>query len=281
MKQNKFFKFFSEQSKLSMRSVRTGQELWHIFISRGNFVLSLVTLIIVLFVATLTVVAYTSILDLVPGYPGNRSREMLIASIAKLDSLEREVALWENYTHDLQLILDGQQPSEVTNSDTTKTGIKGQIIPRTAVDDYLRAQMSPDSSAADTKRERKRHAELTFEMIAPVHGLIEKSFAPADGVFGVVIKPAPNSVALAVLDGTVVLNSWNPEWGTVLTIQHAGGMMSIYKGLAQSLRQTGEHVKAGQGVGVVEMIRENNIPILYFELWSSGNPVDPENYITF
>lgn len=280
MKQSKFFRFFAAQAKFSMRSVRTGQELWHIFISRGNFLLLSFALLVILFIGTLTVVAYTSILDLIPGYPGNRSREMLISSIAKLDSLEREVTAWENYTHDLQLILDGRASALEETRDSTKTAMKGQIIARNTADDALRERMKADSTATGRK-EKRRTAELTFEMIAPVHGIIDKRFNPAQGHFGVAIKPMPNAVGLAVLDGTVVFSSWSPEQGVTIAIQHGGGMMSIYKGLARSLRRMGERVKAGEGVGVVESVKENKIPLLRFELWSSGNAVDPENYITF
>ena len=280
MKQSKFFRFFSAQAKLSMRSVRTGEELWHVFISRGNFLLAALALLVVLFVGTLTVVAYTSILDLIPGYPGNRSREMLISSIAKLDSLEREVAMWENYTHDLQLILDGRASALEDTRDTTKTALKGQIVPRNAADEALRARMAPDSLGG-ARNDKRRTAELTFEMIAPVRGIVDQKFDPADGRYGVSLKPIPNAVALAVLDGTVVFNSWSPDVGTTVAVQHGGGMMSVYKGLARSLRRTGERIKAGQGVGVVEAVKENKIPMLQFELWSAGNAVDPENYITF
>lgn len=277
MKQNKFFQFFTSQNKLSMRSVRTGQEIWHIFISRGNFCLSVIVLLLVLFVATLTLVAYTSILDLIPGYPGSRSREMLISSITKLDSLEHEVAMWENYTNDLQLILDGRQPTQNTG-DSLKAAAKGSITARNAYDQMLRDQMMLDTAS---KHEDRRHSELTFEMIPPVRGVVERAFAPATGNFGVLIKPAPASVALAVLDGTVVLNSWNPEWGTVIAIQHAAGMMSVYKGLERSLHQTGARVKAGESVGVVQVARPGYTPTVYFELWNAGNAVDPENYINF
>ncbi|MEG2728352.1 MAG: M23 family metallopeptidase [Mucinivorans sp.] len=280
MKQNKFFAFFGQQSKFSMRSVRTGEELWHIFISRGNFILASIAAVVVLFLVTLTVVAYTSILDLVPGYPGNRSRKMLISSIVKLDSLEREVALWENYTTDLQMILDGRQVGAEGVKDSTKVGVKGTTVPISQYEEKLRAQMAPGPDGSNNNN-RRRAAELTFEMITPVVGTIKTPFAPAKGIYGVMIHPAPNSVALAVMDGTVVLNTWSPEWGTVIAIQHAGGMMSIYKGLARSLRAVDQRIKAGQSVGVVERISEKNIPELYFELWSSGNPVDPENYISF
>lgn len=279
MKQNKFFKFFADKSKLSMRSVRSGEEFWHLFISRGNFLLVIIALVIVLFSATLTIVAYTSILDLVPGYPGNRSRSMLVSSIAKLDSLEREVALWENYTNDLQMILDGRQPQTSTQADSARQAIKGEIAEKNQFDESLRREMA--LLEASSNQTAKRNSEVTFEMIAPVKGIIEQKFTPENGNYGVLIKPAPSSVALAVLDGTVVLNSWSPESGTTLAVQHAAGMMSIYKGLERSLKNNGERVKAGQGVGTIGSMSEGYISKLSFELWSSGNPVDPENYITF
>lgn len=278
MKQNKFFKFFADKSKLSMRSVRSGEEFWHVFISRGNFLLAIIALVVVLFIATLTIVAYTSILDLVPGYPGNKSRSMLVSSIAKLDSLEREVALWENYTNDLQMILDGRQPV-ATVSDSARQAVKGEVTAKNLFDENLRRDMA--LLEASSGKAAKRNSEVTFEMIAPVKGIIEKKFTPEGGNYGVLIKPAPSSVALAVLDGTVVLNSWSPDSGTTLAIQHAAGMMSIYKGLERSLKENGERVKAGQGVGTIGSMSEGHIAKLNFELWSSGNPVDPENYITF
>lgn len=69
--------------------------------------------------------------------------------------------------------------------------------------------------------------------------------------------------------------------GSMVVIQHAAGMMSIYKGLAQSLLDVDGRVKAGQGVGVSQSIKDGKLPNLIFELWISGNAVDPQNYITF
>lgn len=283
MKQRNFFKFFTARTKLSLRSLQTGQELWHIFISRGNLFLSSVAFVLLLFVGVLTIVAYTSILDLVPGYPGNKSRKMLITSIAKLDSLEHEVALWERYTYDLQLILDGRASdiSQSAGDSVTGSTVKGTIVARTALDSIFRANVDGDIASMEGRERKRRNAELTFEMITPIAGIVERKFDPAQGFYGIELNPQPNSVVLAIMDGTVVLGSWNPEIGYVMAVQHAAGMMSIYKGLSQSLQPVGARIKAGQGIGVSQSVTGGRLPKLIFELWSSGNAVDPQNYITF
>lgn len=282
MKQRNFFRFFTARTKLSLRSLQTGQELWHIFISRGNLILSTIAFVLLLFVSVLTIVAYTSILDLVPGYPGNRSRQMLISSIAKLDSLEHEVRSWERYTYDLQLILDGRVKDITVEGvdSTTKSGVAGNVVSRTVMDSIFRASVL-SNVASHQASDHRRKMELTFEMITPVKGIVERKFAPAQGFYGVELNAQPNTVVLAVMDGTVVLNSWSPKMGSMVVIQHAAGMMSIYKGLAQSLLDVDGRVKAGQGVGVSQSIKDGKLPNLIFELWISGNAVDPQNYITF
>lgn len=283
MKQRNFFRFFTARTKLSLRSLQTGQELWHIFISRGNLILSGIVLVLLLFISVLTIVAYTSILDLVPGYPGNRSRQMLVESIAKLDSLDRQVARWERYTYDLQLILDGRVSDITINSADSLSPIKVDKpdVVHTKMDSIFRASVVSQVALNDGSERRRRQAELTFEMITPVQGVVERKFSPSQGFYGVEINAQPNAVVLAVMDGTIILNSWSPQAGYMVGVQHAAGMMSIYKGLARSLHGVGERVKAGEGIGVSRSVGEGKLPVLTFELWNSGNAVDPQNYITF
>ena len=282
MKLKEIAVYLRERNKLSLRNVRTGQEIWHVFVSRINMVLAVVALLLVVFVAVLTTVAYTPVLDLIPGYPGSRSREALIANIMKLDSLSAEVSRWEEYHANFARILDGQVP--VAGSDTTRRqGVKGTVSARIGLDSVLRGEMTAEGSPyrlADGSTARTR-AEVTFEMLPPVKGMITKSFSPKTGVYGVEIAPAPNQVVLAVLDGTVILNSWNPETGNIVVIQHGGNMVSIYKQVAKVMKSTGEHIRAGEPVAVTGALTDNKIPHITFELWYNGTAVDPENYIVF
>ena len=282
MKFREIVGYLRERNKLSLRNVRTGQEIWHVFVSRINMALAVVALLLVVFVASLTTVAYTPVLDLIPGYPGSRSREALIANIMKLDSLSAEVGRWREYHANFAKILDGQVP--VSEADTLRRqGVKGTVSSRIGLDSVLREQMTAEGSPyrlEDGSAARAR-AEITFEMLPPVKGMIAKPFSPKTGVYGVEIAPAPNQVVLAVLDGTVILNSWNPESGNIVVIQHGGNMVSIYKQVAKVMKTTGEHIRAGEPVAVTGQLTDNKIPHMTFELWYNGTAVDPEHYIVF
>lgn len=273
--------YLRERNKLSLRNVRTGQEIWHVFVSRINLVLATVALLLVIFVVALTTVAYTPVLDLIPGYPGSRSREALITNIMKLDSLSAEVARWGAYHANFARILDGQMP--VSEEDTMhRQGVRGSVAPRIELDSVLRDQMTREGSPYRLEEGSGRvRAEATFEMMPPVKGVIVKSFAPQSGLYGVQVAPSPNQGVLAVLDGTVILTAWSPETGNMVVIQHGGNMVSIYKQVAKVMKAVGEPVRAGEPVALTGQLLDNKIPHLTFELWYNGTAVDPENYIVF
>lgn len=279
MKLNNIIKYLTERHKLSLRNIRSGQEIWHLFLNRLNILLAGLTLIVILFVVILSTVAYTPILDLIPGYPGNKARQLIIENIGRLDSLEQQVTRWERYNHNMALILDGQSVSSL-NEDSVKREKGVTPFPRSISDSLLRLKMQTDSSYMLVSNVRHK-AEVTFQMMTPVQGTIVKQFSPKNGMFGVEIAPQPNQGIMAVMDGTVIATGWEPETGYSLTIQHAGNMVSIYKRIARRLCQTGERVKSGEAIALTPSVTQQKSLLLVFELWYNGNAVDPENYITF
>jgi septal ring factor EnvC (AmiA/AmiB activator) len=54
-------------------------------------------------------------------------------------------------------------------------------------------------------------------------------------------------------------------------------MVSAYKNLAVLLKQNGESVKAGEGIGWVSE-NSNGQGQFYFEIWKNSVPVDPKTY---
>ena len=85
------------------------------YISPLNLLAGLLALILILFIIITTTVAYTPILDFIPGYPGNKSRTMLIENIIRLDSLEQEIKNMQIYNENIALIMAGKNP--VTRND--------------------------------------------------------------------------------------------------------------------------------------------------------------------
>lgn len=240
----------------------------------------MVGLLALIFLAVLALVAYTPILDMVPGNPGDKQRKILMAGIEKLDSLEREVAKWEVYNANLMLILEGGVPQigqpEIVARDSTKAGLVAKID----LDSLLRLKHKGDSAMVGDFKSRKQR-ELTFEMMSPASGMIITKFDPKGGSKGIVLTPPPSSMITAVMDGSVILNSWSPQTGYVIAIQHASNLVSVYKQATKSLKKIGEHVKAGEPIAVSGEIIKGDIPQLEFELWQNGSPIDPENYIAF
>ena len=68
----------------------------------------------------------------------------------------------------------------------------------------------------------------------------------------------------------------------MIGIQHSSNLTSFYKHCSALLKKTGESVKAGEVIGVVGNSGELTTgPHLHFELWFSGRPVNPQDYIVF
>lgn len=294
MEIKKILTYLNQKNKLSLRNIRTGHEVWHIFISRLNLIFVAISAFIVLFALALTLIAYTPILDLIPGYPGNRAREVLMTNIARLDSLEREVRRWEYYQNNLSQILTGNMvPASIVDSlsggsgdkgaDTLKMstkGVKGHPARRIKSDSLLRMQMSTDSVYILRKQARSR-SEKSFEMMPPVRGTIKENFSLRQSRNGVEIITLANQVVMAVMDGTIISQTWNPENNYTVVIQHGGNMTSSYSNVKELLHKTGQRVRAGQAIGLTGGVVGNTAPTLLFELWYNGNAIDPENYITF
>jgi len=114
-------------------------------------------------------------------------------------------------------------------------------------------------------------------------GVIVNKFSPKSGNLGVSIASTADTQAVAIGEGTVLLNIWSPEDGYLVQIQHPNSMISIYRNLTQSLVEVGQKVKAGQVIGYnADATAEGNTPrLLNFEIWNDGKPVDPESYIVF
>ena len=59
-------------------------------------------------------------------------------------------------------------------------------------------------------------------------------------------------------------------------------MVSFYKHNASLLKRSGAFVRAGEAVAIIGNTgKMTSGPHLHFELWLSGKPVDPTNYIDF
>lgn len=282
-----FIRNLREKHRLSIRNQHTDSEVWYMYISPLNLLAGFLALVLMLFIVITITVAYTPVLDLIPGYPGNKSRTLLIENIIRLDSLEQEVRNMQIYSDNIALIMAGKNPvtrNNVQNSDSLSK--KNAAAAATIVEDsLLRRQMETPGGIyslndPDVTRKNLRSA---MELYTPVKGVVTEKFSPIDNRYGTTLATAGNQQVMAVMDGTVVSSSWTPEDGFVLFIQHGGNMISVYRHNTSVLKKAGERVSSGEIVGYTggEKSADGGQNLFEFELWHNGTPIDPEGYIVF
>ena len=116
----------------------------------------------------------------------------------------------------------------------------------------------------------------------PVKGVVTESYNPGKGHPFVDIAVQNNSAVCAVLEGTVIAAYWNDDTGYNIHIQHSNDLVSIYKHNTKLLKKVGDRVSAGATISLAGNAGDLSTgPHLHFELWHSGEPIDPSLYINF
>ncbi len=283
-KRNRFLKKLMHKYRLVVLNESTFEEVGFIRLSRLNiFAVSGFILILVIAIVY-TVIAYTPIKEFIPGYPDAMMSHHIRQNAMKLDSIERELAMRDQYFQNINRIVNGEMPENYLNDTSTLKGQDDIVFIRSENDSILREQVEAEEqfrlSVLDKPANGKNLHELHF--FTPVQGIITNSFNPLENHYGVDLVAGPNEVVKATLAGTVILAAWTLETGYVIQIQHDNNLMSVYKHNAELFKSEGEIVNAGDAIAVIGNSGELTTgPHLHLELWHNGVPLDPVNYIVF
>ncbi|MBR5819957.1 MAG: M23 family metallopeptidase [Alistipes sp.] len=271
--------------RLSITNVSNANEEWHMHLSPAGMIAGSVSFLILLFILILSLVAYSPVLEMLPGFrsEADRSRENLLQNIIRLDSMERVMAQMMTYNENIAMIMEGKSPvaRTVQHSDSTRQS-KILVVP-SAEDSLLRAQMEGEGAYNLQHDAARRAVRESIELIAPVEGIITDHFSIEEGRFGISIAANNTDRVTAIDEGTVIASVWSPDLGQQLMIQHRNRLVAIYKGLAEPVVAVGQTVRAGELVGHLAAEQSNTEEEKPFmlELWSEGKPLDPEAYIVF
>ncbi|MDR0908105.1 MAG: M23 family metallopeptidase [Rikenellaceae bacterium] len=277
---------FTAKQRIAVIDPDDGHEKWYMYISLRRILIGLVVFVVLAFVVVGLLVVYTPIIDTIGGYPGRRSRERLMEGIMRLDSLENEMGYLTVYSDNVALIMEGKTPIV---RDVTRIGdsIKIQdkvMIPPSEGDSILRAQLEGDGAYSLSSVVAGRAQSTKQDLITPVQGLVQGSFNPPKGDYGIVVRTTADQPVVAIREGSVTMSVWTPTEGNIVQIQHPDNMTSVYKGLSQVGVSLGSRVKGGEIIGVAGEVSEEGTKTprpFGFELWYNGTPVDPETYIVF
>ncbi len=94
-----------------------------------------------------------------------------------------------------------------------------------------------------------------------------------------------NLDVMAIADGTVAEIDTDMFYGTVVTIEHADGLTSVYASLDETLSvKKGDAVKKGTVIGKAAVTMGNEAEEgahLHLEMYENGEHIDPANYLDF
>lgn len=210
----------------------------------------------------------------------------LVNLAGKVDSLSMEVDRKEQFILNFQRVLRGDTSDFKSAAEILKVDGKPVIKPTelklAPADSQFRKDFEKSDLALITFTSAKyRELQETF-FFSPIAGFVSDRFDLKRGHYGVDIVTKTNEPVKNIADGTVVFASWTQDSGYVMMIQHKGSLISVYKHNAELYKKVGTFVNAGEIISIVGNSGElTNGPHLHFELWYNGNPLNPEEFVTF
>jgi len=260
----------------------TFEELLTLKLSPLNiFVFSVITIVSTIALTT-TVIAFTPLKELIPGYASSKLRREAIELALTTDSLTAAIDRNERYIQGVQRILQGEVIDTVLQELETDTSSNNAEI--------VLSDPSPQDSAFREWVEEENAftlsqggAELSIpQLISPLEGIITSGFDKVTNHFAVDIAAASNTPVKTCYEGTVIFADWTSETGNIIIVQHENNLLSAYKHNSALLKEVGEFVRSGEAIAIIGNSGENSTgPHLHFELWFEGAPIDPQNFIKF
>lgn len=204
-----------------------------------------------------------------------------------IDSLIMEVDAKDQYVKNIQNVISGQFENETPASSDTSSK---PVVNRGEIDLY---KSSDATQQIIGEFESLPLEETSFGRISsgsftdnyffpPVKGVVTSSFSAGQNHFGVDVVAAENEPVKAIADGTVIFSSWTLETGYVVAVQHSNELISIYKHNSVILKSIGDPIRGGEILSIIGNTGEQTTgQHLHLELWYRGNPLDPQEFITF
>ncbi len=283
-KKRSFFQKLRNKYRLIVYNDDTFEEVWFFRLSRLNVIAVLGTSAIILIALVSLLIAFTPLKEFIPGYPKGDVKMNMISNNQKLDSIEQELKLREQYLNNLSKIISGETPEEKTASRDTSVQRSDINFESSRHDSILRKQIEEEEkytlSVGYKNQQENDMSQMHF--FTPVKGIVTNSFNQEKKHFGTDIVASKDMVVVATLDGTVTMANWTLKTGYVIQLQHDNRILSVYKHNAELLKEVGDHVNAGEAIAIIGNSGELSTgPHLHFELWQDGSPLNPENYIVF
>lgn len=283
-KQNKtFLKRIFNDYKVVVSSEDTFEEKLSFKANKINAFIIMLLYSIILIAFTISIVFFTQLREMVPGYSSSDLLNRAIYLTKKTDSLEQQIALNNKFYKSIEDVLSGNVDEFVSRDelsiDSNLISTDIFTISPNLQDSILRQYVENEDKFNLTNNELVIENKMFF---SPIKGEITQSFNFNENHFAIDIAADIGTPVKSVLDGKIIFSEWSLETGYVVVIDHGENIISVYKHNSKTLKEQNDFVQAGEVIAYSG--NQGNLssgPHLHFELWKNGTPIDPEPLLNF
>ena len=283
-KQNKsFLKRIFNDYKVVVSSEDTFEEKLSFKANKINVFIIMLVYSIILISFTISIVFFTQLREMVPGYSSSDLLNRAIYLTKKIDSLEQQIALNNKFYKSIEDVLSGNINEFIARdelsiySNLINPGVV--TISPNSQDSILRKYVENEDKFNLTNNELIIENKMFF---SPIKGEITQNFNYNENHFAIDIAADIGTPVKSVLDGKIIFSEWSLETGYVVVIDHGENIISVYKHNSKTLKEQNDFVQAGEVIAYSG--NQGNLssgPHLHFELWKNGTPIDPEPLLNF
>lgn len=274
----------NEFFRLSFIEDDTHKAKWSLRFRKRGFILMAATVLLALIALNFSIIAFTPLRTVIPGYPDSNLKKTAIANAIRIDSLENSIVRWQIYADGISRVLSGEDTGSLDT--LLKAGASTFISEKSREelshrDSVLRETILKEEQFQVSSSNARTLPLEGMHFFLPIKGVVTRSYDRAIHP-GVDVSAPANSTVSAIYDGTVIYAGWDDSVGNIIILQHSSDLISIYQNNRKLLKKTGESVKAGSPIALLGGTGSlDNEEYLHLEMWCQGEPVDPAKYISF
>ena len=283
-KENKgFFKKLFNDYKVVVSSEDTFEEKFAFKASKINVFVLMLVYSVILISFTISVVFFTQLRELVPGYSSSDLLSRAIYLTQKTDSLERQIELNNKFYKSIEDVLSGKTDEFIERDnipiDSSLNEKNVFSISPNSEDSILRNYVDSQDKFNLTKNELVIENKMFF---SPIKGDITQTFNFEENHFAIDIAADIGTPVKSILDGKILFSEWSVDTGHVIIVDHGDNIVSVYKHNSKSIKEQNDFVQAGEVIAYSgNQGSLSSGPHLHFELWKNGTPIDPEPLLNF
>lgn len=278
-----FFRSLINDYKIVISSEDTFEEKLSFKANKINLFVILVVYSTILILFAISIISFTQLREMIPGYPSTSLLNKAIHLTQKTDSLEKQIALNNKFYKSIERALSGQTEEFISRAvieeDSNIKGFDGKTVVPNTEDSILRRYVENEDKFNLTKNELVIENKMFF---TPIKGEITQRFNSKDNHYALDISADVGTPVKSILDGKIIFSEWSVDTGFVIIIDHGKNIISVYKHNSKALKMQNDFVQAGEIIAYSG--NQGNLstgPHLHFELWKNGTPINPQPLLNF